>query len=70
MVRVISHNLPSFDIYAFDAIRGRKVHLENNIDWDAEGEVVEETQSDDSEDDDRDLFADDEPVTPFVDLSA
>ncbi|KAK4101984.1 hypothetical protein N658DRAFT_43065 [Parathielavia hyrcaniae] len=66
MVRVISHNLPSLHVYAFDGIKGQKVQLHDNINWDAEGERVDEGQSNDSEEDNTDLFEDDSPVAPFI----
>jgi hypothetical protein len=64
MVRVITHRLPTLDIFAFDAIEGRYVKLPNNQDWVAEGEVEEEEGSE-SEDTD-DLFEDEPPITPVI----
>lgn len=56
-MRIISHELPSFDVYAFDAIRGRLIRLENNVEWDAGGELVDEVL----EEDESDLFDSDSP---------
>lgn len=68
MVRVISHTLPSLDIIAYDAITGKRIHLKNNVEWDAEGEVVAEARSDGGEDEDTDLFEGESADTPFIDL--
>lgn len=40
IVRVITHRIPSLSIEAFDAITGQRLGLENNMQWDADGEVV------------------------------
>jgi hypothetical protein len=64
MVRVITHVFPSLDIYAFDALTGKRVRLENNIEWDAEGVAVDDAQRDGDESDETDLFEGDLPSTP------
>lgn len=44
MVRVLSHRLPPLEVFAFDAVEGRRVELPfyDGRDWAAEGEVWEE----------------------------
>lgn len=44
MVRVLSHRLPSLEVFAFDAVEGRRVELPfyDGRDWVAEGEVWDE----------------------------
>lgn len=42
MFRVISHRSQPLDIFAFDAVTGRRVRLKSGAEWDAEGEVVDE----------------------------
>ncbi|EMR66228.1 hypothetical protein UCREL1_6796 [Eutypa lata UCREL1] len=70
MVRVISHEVPSLKVFAFNALTGRRAELENNIEWDADGEeVVEEVEESDDEND-RDLFDDDSLPEPWIDLAA
>jgi hypothetical protein len=69
MVRVISHDLPSCDIIAFDAITGRQFKLKDNINWDADcessSEMSERGGSDESdESDENDLFDGDSPIEP------
>ncbi|KAK4150087.1 hypothetical protein C8A00DRAFT_46440 [Chaetomidium leptoderma] len=61
-LRIISHELPSLDVYAFDAITGRRIRLENNVEWDADGELVDEVL----EEDESDLFDSDSPVAPQI----
>lgn len=61
-LRIISHELPSLDVYAFDAITGRRIWLENNVEWDAGGELVDEVL----EEDESDLFDSDSPVAPQI----
>lgn len=60
--RIISHELPSLGVYAFDAIKGRRFRLESNVDWDADGEIVDEVL----EEDESDLFDSDSPVAPQI----
>lgn len=62
-LRIISHEFPSLDIYAFDAIKGRRIRLDNNVEWDADGELVDEEVH---EEDETDLFDSDSPVTPQI----
>lgn len=70
MVRVISHEVPSLKVFASNALTGRRAELENNIEWDADGEeVVEEVEESDDEND-RDLFDDDSLPEPWIDLAA
>lgn len=64
MVRVITHELPSLNIYALDILTGKRRLLETNAEWDASGEVVED--SDNDLEDERDLFDSDSPVTPEI----
>ncbi|KAK4040317.1 hypothetical protein C8A01DRAFT_35647 [Parachaetomium inaequale] len=66
MVRIITHEFPSLDFYAFDALTGKRILLEDNIEWDAEGEAEDDAEADATEDDESDLFADEPPVTPFI----
>lgn len=61
-VRIISHDLPSLDVLAFDAITGKRVRLENNAEWDADGELVDT----EPQEDETDLFDSDSPVTPQI----
>lgn len=71
IIRVISHDLPSCDITAFDAITGRQFKLKDNINWDADcessSEMSEHNGSDESnESDENDLFDGDSPIAPQV----
>ncbi|KAK1762841.1 hypothetical protein QBC33DRAFT_480848 [Phialemonium atrogriseum] len=50
MVRVISHEVPSLGISAFDAMTGQRVRLGDGIEWDADGEVVDESDWEDETD--------------------
>ncbi|KAK3293769.1 uncharacterized protein B0H64DRAFT_364618 [Chaetomium fimeti] len=61
-LRVISHELPSLNVYAFDAITGKRMLLANNVEWDADGELVDDVV----EEDEDDLFDSDSPVTPQI----
>ncbi|TPX18627.1 uncharacterized protein E0L32_002484 [Thyridium curvatum] len=58
-IRVISHTFPSLDWVAFDAVQGRRVRLEAGSEWDAQGETLEDTSSEDE----TDLF-ESEPDSP------
>lgn len=55
IARIIFHRVPSFDICAFDAITGKRSRLKANAEWDAEGEVMVESETDDEDDDDEGL---------------
>jgi hypothetical protein len=62
MFRVISHVLPSLGVVAFDAMTGRRYHLETGAEWDADGERVDDALKDTE----ADLFDSDSPVTPRI----
>ncbi|KAK4144483.1 uncharacterized protein C8A04DRAFT_11409 [Dichotomopilus funicola] len=62
MVRIISHKGPFLEVYAFDAITKTRLQLENNLEWDADGELLDE--GNETEDSESDLFADDSPIEP------
>lgn len=62
MVRIISHELPSLGISAFDAMTGQRARLEAGIEWDADGEVVDEGDWEGE----TDLFDSDSPATPEI----
>jgi hypothetical protein len=47
MVRILTHALPSFKLRAFDASTGRYVALNEDAEWDEDGEVIEEEVPDD-----------------------
>lgn len=66
MVRVIYHEFPSLETRAFDALTGKRIRLRNSLEWDAEGEVLGEAETDDSEDDESDLSDDDSPAAPEI----
>lgn len=42
VVRLISHQLPSLDWYALDALSGKKLWLPPGCSWDADGELFDE----------------------------
>lgn len=42
LVRLISHQLPSLDWYALDALSGNKLWLAPGSSWDADGELFDE----------------------------
>ncbi|KAJ3492585.1 hypothetical protein NLG97_g5292 [Lecanicillium saksenae] len=46
IIRVISHTFPGLQTRAFDAITGRRYKLEDLKHWEADGEVIEESDTD------------------------
>ncbi|KAK3382446.1 hypothetical protein B0T24DRAFT_14223 [Lasiosphaeria ovina] len=65
-VRIISHELPSLEVYAFDAIMGKRIRLENNVEWDGDGELVDEVVDEDEDESESDLFDGDSLVAPEI----
>jgi hypothetical protein len=49
-------------VVAFDAMTGRRYHLETGAEWDADGERVDDALKDTE----ADLFDSDSPVTPRI----
>lgn len=69
MIRVISHELPSLAILALDAITERRILLEDNKKWDADGEELQEvddTNESEREEEEGSLFANDSLPTPWI----
>ncbi|KAI8629335.1 hypothetical protein F5Y19DRAFT_432287 [Xylariaceae sp. FL1651] len=68
MVRIISHELPSFAIYGFDALTGQRVRLKPGMQWDADGELVEDPSANETDESDAseetDLFENDSQSEP------
>jgi hypothetical protein len=58
IVRILTHALPSFEMRAFDVLTGKNVKLGEGADWDDEGEVIEDKESD-AESEIPDLSSDD-----------
>ncbi|CAM1501084.1 Fc.00g102460.m01.CDS01 [Cosmosporella sp. VM-42] len=50
LVRVLSHEFPSLEVYTFDALTQRRMKLAADSAWDSDGEVVVENDSSEEED--------------------
>lgn len=56
LVRLISHQMPSLDWCALDALSGNKLWMPPGSSWDADGEVIDEADEQDGGDSENDLF--------------
>ncbi|KAJ8129562.1 hypothetical protein O1611_g4069 [Lasiodiplodia mahajangana] len=50
-VRILTHTLPAFKMHSFDVLTGKTMLLEENMDWDEDGEIVAEDSGSESESD-------------------
>ncbi|KAG8156620.1 hypothetical protein KVR01_013571 [Diaporthe batatas] len=56
LVRLISHQVPSLDWCALDALSGNKLWMPPGSPWDADGEVIDEVDEQDDSNSENDLF--------------
>ncbi|KAI9150392.1 hypothetical protein HJFPF1_10158 [Paramyrothecium foliicola] len=49
-IRILYHQLPSLDVFAFDAVLGKRVKFELGAAWDSMGELVDESEPDNETD--------------------
>ena len=59
IVRILTHELPSIEMQAFDVLTGKNVRLSDSADWDDDGETIEDEVSDE-ESEISDLSSDDD----------
>ena len=46
IVRILTHELPSIEMQAFDVLTGKNVRLSDSAEWDDDGETIEDEVSD------------------------